>query len=410
MKMDIIARAIVGALLFLFGAAIAEADTLRVATYNALNLSGTSIIGREDAFRTVLGTIDPDMIAFQEVLDEEGVDQLLSSVLLPIQDDWTSVAYNNDSYNDNAFFYRTTKVQLVSTRYIPTELRYIVEYTLRPAAGDTTLRVRIYSLHLKANSGSGDNVDRRRQEARSLRQQLNQIPAGSSLMVCGDYNLLSSDEPAYQILLADTPSVNGQLNDPINSPGQWDGNAAFAAVHTIGTDDMNARFDFILVSNALMDTVGSYVLPATYHAFGNDGRHFGRAVSALPNYAVPDSVAYALYAASDHLPVVTDFILNSEATSLTERTSLDVSYALMACYPNPFNPTTTIAYNLSKAGYVSLRVFDLLGREVAVLNKGFVPAGSYCAGFDGRGLGSGIYFARLDAGKSSQTTKLMLLK
>ena len=55
-------------------------------------------------------------------------------------------------------------------------------------------------------------------------------------------------------------------------------------------------------------------------------------------------------------------------------------------------------------------MFDLLGREVAVLKDGFVEAGTYHLMFDGSGLASGIYFARLDAGKFSQTKKLMLLK
>jgi hypothetical protein len=55
-------------------------------------------------------------------------------------------------------------------------------------------------------------------------------------------------------------------------------------------------------------------------------------------------------------------------------------------------------------------VFDLLGREVAVLKDGFVEAGTHQVMFDGSGLASGVYFARLDADKFSQTKKLMLLK
>jgi len=89
---------------------------------------------------------------------------------------------------------------------------------------------------------------------------------------------------------------------------------------------------------------------------------------------------------------------------------LHPSSFILSAYPNPFNPSTTIAYDLPKAGYVSLRVFDLLGREVSVLRDGFVEAGSHRVTFDGSGLPSGIYFARLDAGSFSQTKKLMLLK
>jgi hypothetical protein len=93
-----------------------------------------------------------------------------------------------------------------------------------------------------------------------------------------------------------------------------------------------------------------------------------------------------------------------------ERSVHQPSLHSLACYPNPFNPTITIAYDLPKAGHISLRVFDLLGRDVAVLKDGFVEAGTHRVTFDGSALATGIYFARLDAGKFSQTKKLMLLK
>ena len=99
-----------------------------------------------------------------------------------------------------------------------------------------------------------------------------------------------------------------------------------------------------------------------------------------------------------------------DPVSVGDHFILHPSSFILSAYPNPFNPSTTIAYDLPKAGHISLRVFDLLGREVAVLKDGFVEAGTYHLMFDGSGLASGIYFARLDAGKFSQTKKLMLLK
>ena len=85
------------------------------------------------------------------------------------------------------------------------------------------------------------------------------------------------------------------------------------------------------------------------------------------------------------------------------------SYTLSA-YPNPFNPTTNITYDLPQAGKISLRVFDVLGREVAVLHEGFSEAGNHNLTFDGSQLSSGIYFASLVAGKFSQIKKLILIK
>jgi len=91
-------------------------------------------------------------------------------------------------------------------------------------------------------------------------------------------------------------------------------------------------------------------------------------------------------------------------------TTLPDQLSLAPPYPNPFNASTTIVYDLPKAGRVSLRVFDLLGHDIAVLTDGFTEAGSHRVKFDGSGLASGIYFTRLDAGDFSQTKKLMLLK
>lgn len=85
-------------------------------------------------------------------------------------------------------------------------------------------------------------------------------------------------------------------------------------------------------------------------------------------------------------------------------------FTLHQNFPNPFNATTTLIYELPHAGLVSLRVFDLLGREVAVLEDRVVQAGNHRVMFDGSGLATGIYFSRLEAEEFSQTKKLILLK
>ena len=79
-------------------------------------------------------------------------------------------------------------------------------------------------------------------------------------------------------------------------------------------------------------------------------------------------------------------------------------------YPNPFNPTTVIRFSLPQTDRVRLKVYDILGQQVAVLTDGMMEAGSHTVLFDGSTLPSGVYFARLEAGKSVQTEKLVLLK
>jgi len=90
--------------------------------------------------------------------------------------------------------------------------------------------------------------------------------------------------------------------------------------------------------------------------------------------------------------------------------SLPTEYALFQNYPNPFNPLTTIRYDVSRTGPVSLKVFDLLGREMATLVQGTVPTGSYTITWDAENLPSGLYLCRMDAGEFVQTRKMVLLK
>jgi hypothetical protein len=90
---------------------------------------------------------------------------------------------------------------------------------------------------------------------------------------------------------------------------------------------------------------------------------------------------------------------------------LPSSSELMQNYPNPFNPSTTIPYFLREAGDVDLRVYDLLGREIAVVQRGHVPAGTHYARFEAAGLPSGTYLALLRvSGVPAGTRKLTVLK
>ncbi|QOJ30418.1 MAG: T9SS type A sorting domain-containing protein [Ignavibacteriales bacterium] len=86
------------------------------------------------------------------------------------------------------------------------------------------------------------------------------------------------------------------------------------------------------------------------------------------------------------------------------------SYALAQNYPNPFNPATTIKYSIQKAGLVTLRVYDMLGREVATLVDQEQNAGVYSVQFNASGLASGIYLYKLESGSFTKTNKLMLIK
>jgi hypothetical protein len=85
-------------------------------------------------------------------------------------------------------------------------------------------------------------------------------------------------------------------------------------------------------------------------------------------------------------------------------------YLLKQNYPNPFNPSTKISFNISAGSFVALKVYDVLGNEVAVLVNEDKPAGSYEVDFNASGLSSGIYLYKLQSGNFAEIKKMMLLK
>ena len=102
--------------------------------------------------------------------------------------------------------------------------------------------------------------------------------------------------------------------------------------------------------------------------------------------------------------------LGAESSVPSIPPSVPVRYLLHPNYPNPFNPSTRISYDLRTMSVVTLEVFDLLGRQRMALVNNLQPAGSYSILFDGSGFPSGLYFYRLQAGDFVKTRKMVLLK
>ena len=105
---------------------------------------------------------------------------------------------------------------------------------------------------------------------------------------------------------------------------------------------------------------------------------------------------------------------NGGVTDIADETSDIISFDLKQNYPNPFNPSTVISYQLPVSGNITLKVFDILGSEVATLVDEYKQAGSYEVEFQSavgnRQLASGIYFYRLTAGDYTAVKKMILLK
>ena len=134
----------------------------------------------------------------------------------------------------------------------------------------------------------------------------------------------------------------------------------------------------------------------------------------IPNNLTPDT-SYKIIITSIKNSSIIDtsdasFSIIPPSSIETENSEKPDEYALSQNYPNPFNPSTSIKYQIPETGIVSLKVFDVLGNEVADLVNENKPTGSYEVSFDASNLPTGVYFYTLSAGKFVSTKKMLLIK
>ncbi len=299
-----------------FGQSLAQSNHIFM-SYNLLNYENED--DREDDFVTILEYVDPDVIITQEVIGTDGYNHFQTDVLdVLAPGEWSGAPFINQSASqDIALFYRQDIFSFISTALVDiaqsSSTRDGVEWII--AHNESGVQFNVYGVHFKANSGT-TNATQRLAEAIALREYLDDLPAGSHFLVAGDFNIYSnnsSTEPAFDMLTGPGDDEDGQLFDPVDRIGHWHNNSSFADVHTQssrggsfgGLDD---RFDWIFVSAAVLtETYELNYNADSYWAIGNDGNHFNQAINDGNNTSVDDSIANALYAASDHLPVMAEF-------------------------------------------------------------------------------------------------------
>ena len=97
-------------------------------------------------------------------------------------------------------------------------------------------------------------------------------------------------------------------------------------------------------------------------------------------------------------------------TDKTQTISVPLKYKLYQNYPNPFNPSTKINYSIPESGIVTIKIYDILGKEIQTLVNEFKQAGSYEAEFYGKDLPSGVYFVRMESGDFRDIKRMVLIK
>ena len=106
-----------------------------------------------------------------------------------------------------------------------------------------------------------------------------------------------------------------------------------------------------------------------------------------------------------------DFDGSYEYSNIVEvEVNAPLQFALSQNYPNPFNPSTQIEYTIPEDGYVSLKVYNALGQEVANLVNGIQKAGSHDVTFNASSVSSGVYYYRIESGENVSVKKMMVIK
>lgn len=374
-------------------------------TYNTLKFDNTGL-GKEVHFRTILASVRPDLLVTQELMDTGGATRFRDSVVRVVDTLYAMATFIDGYDSDNGLFYRKDKFAYISTTAILTELRNITQFHLQHIASGEELYV--YSVHLKASSG-GENAAQRKREVDSLRKHTLTLPEGAHYLVCGDFNIYGDYEEAYAALLDNTEPgyFLDVLEDSLTST--WN-NASNARFHTQSTrldafgggatGGLDDRFDMILCGPTLLDTIAMYLLPSTMLPIGNDGEHYNMAINDPLNLAVSEELADALYFASDHIPLVAEFVFRY--TETPEDTTQDSTLLAIAdeqialhLFPNPVD--TWLAYSCTSP-VLQYAILTMDGRTVQT--GGPLPAAGTLPGVESLPAGNYMLQVQFSGGYS----------
>ena len=377
---------------------------LRIMDWNVLN-DGLLVPSRQPSFSRLLQAISPDIICFNECFNSSAtqvknvIDQMLPGT------NWNAVKLDAGNVT-------VSKYPILQNWSVYPGHRITASLIDLPEWFSKDLMV--INSHLKCCGGQ-TNDDKRQLEADATITFILDaktpggvidLPTETPFVILGDLNLVGDRQQLITLLTGEiiNTSVFGNGGSP-----DWDNTdledllSRQSDKRTAYTwrDDGNSyppgRLDYQIYSNSVINVEKDFVIQTEVMN-----------ATRLNQYGLQ---LLDTRTASDHFPKVSDFSFDT-ITSVHHQTNL-VEFNLKQNYPNPFNPKTNIEIRIpsaSEGGFVSLKVYDILGNNVATLIDNYLSAGKYEIEFDASELPSGIYFYQLQAGNYLETKKMMLLK
>lgn len=375
-----------------FSVSLFAQDTLTVMQYNLLYYgnynsgfadcyeTNNNTQRKDECIRTIMNHVKPDIFTVCEF----GATQALQTSFMSRNlntggiDYWKSDNILNYAHESiiNHIFYDSRKMELkqhVALRTSPRDTDVYELYLKTPGLlyGDTTKLVCIVA-HPKAGMGYESN---RRATMQVAMDYINQHYASDNVLIMGDFNMYGASESGYQLLTRNYSNPDILFVDPLASVGgvgEWNNNRNYAPFHTQSTRSysdecfssggLDDRFDMILMSDKIyMGFNKVKYINNSYHAVGNDGRHFNQSIDQNGNDAVPEEVMEALFDGSDHLPVTMKMVVFDKLAVEEYETGL------VRFYPNPTDGKIVV----ETQGIASLpqgqreyRITNLLGQMV----------------------------------------------
>jgi len=386
-----------------------DTSSLRVMNWNVLN-DGLLDPQRQPSFQRVLNAINPDIICFNECFNSSAVQvKDVISQMLP-GTSWNAVKL--DAGNITVSKYPVAQSWLVYPDHRITAL--LID--LPPWFENDVL---VINCHYKCCGGISNDETRQREADATIAFILDaktpggiiNLPSETPFIILGDLNLVGDRQQLITLLSGEI--INTQLFGN-GAPPDWDDTdledllsqqSDKRTAYTWRDDESSfppGRLEYQIFSNSVMTVENDFVIQTEVMS-----------QSRLNQYGLQ---LLDTRTASDHFPKVSDFSID-KITFVQEKFPAHDFY-LAQNYPNPFNPTTKIKFTIPRADtrhasslqMVTLKIYDILGREIATLLDEFRSAGNYEVKFNATGLPGGIYFYQMRTGNYSDTKKMILLR
>lgn len=376
-------------LVLLVSSCLQAQEQVTVMSYNVLNFPTGNIEGREDTLRHIINHVEPDLFLIQELKNDSGLQLILNESFADLSGNYEATTFVPQQSNPSngfklqqAMIYNSDLFGLASEGFLETDVRDLNKFKLfykdvELDNGADTVFLYVFVVHLKSSQGTS-NVEARLAMAQTLSFHQQYLEDNASMIVAGDFNVYTSEEPAYQELLDPTNRI--VLKDPINTPGNWN-SSSFQPKDVLtqstrassifgdgaggGLDD---RFDFILLSSDMFQPWNTIVYEEeSYYAMGNTGTCYNQSITDCSGGEWADDILQSLYYMSDHLPIVLK--LNFGVGSVSVEESPDELTKVWM-----IDDQLNINWDTEETGIVS--VLDMLGRSLfyrkVELNKGVV--------------------------------------